>query len=451
MRYLNIFSDFLGSVAVPVVLCVAAVFLFPNVIKVLRCGEWKNDKQTGQKTKKFAKKTPFQALTLALAGTLGVGNITGVASALTLGGPGSVFWMCLGAVLVLPVKYAEVFLALRFRKRGKNSWYGGAMYYIRDGLIHLIGKKYAAALGGGFAIFCCANSLITGTILQANAAATVFPKSKQCVVGILLAALLSLSITYGVSRIEKITVKIIPILAGFYILVSLYVIVTNISYLPSVIADICRSAFTPKAVLGSAAGIGVREAFRLGLIRGILSNEAGCGTSPTAHASADTDDPKKQAGLGVVEVVVDTLVLCSLTAFVMLISNAKYNNIPFGQSIDAAPLALHSFEAVTGEVVYYLLTASIVLFAFSTILAQLFYGTAAIRYLTNKKSAIVVYNVASLVCTVLGSVISAPILWFMADTLIGTMTVINGIVLILLRKYCSVPITKESRPPDDRR
>jgi len=440
------FSELLGSVIVPLSLITAVLFLLPQIpiLHILSPKNFISSLRSPGKNKHKSKKTGFQALTIALAGTLGVGNITGVASALVAGGPGAVFWMNVGAFFVLIIKYAEVYLAVIFRKRDSSGWAGGAMYYISYGLQKKFPPKVSSYLGAIFAILCCANSLITGNIVQSNAASTIFPENKHAIVGILLASSIALALFFGISRIEKITVKIIPTLAVFYILVSFYILLTNLTEIPSVISDIVTSAFSLRAVCGSAVGFTVQHALRFGLMRGILSNEAGCGTSPTAHASAETDSPHKQACLGIVEVLVDTPILCSLTALVILISDRRHHFIQWGKEVDSAPLALDAFRSMTCDTVYYLLIFSIVLFAFATILAQLYYGTVAIKYLTNKKGAIVFYNIASLVCTVVGSVISAPTLWLSADLIIGIMTVFNSVVLILLRKHFQQDSRKES-------
>ena len=424
MTILSLLSDLLGTVLTPVMLILAAVFLLPYV-KPRRF--FRSLKESGV--------SPLRSLSVALAGTLGVGNITGVAAALMSGGPGAVFWMWAGAVLVLGVKYAEVNLAVRYRLPSGKGWTGGAMYYIRDG----IGGRSAAVFGGVFAVLCCLNSLITGNIVQSNAASGVFREDSRLVCGIVLALLTGLAVLYGTRKIEKITSALIPALTGMYILISLCIIGANLPLIPGILRDIIRSAFTGRAVLGGTAGFGIREAFRFGIMRGIFSNEAGCGTSPTAHAAADTKSPHHQAVLGMVEVIFDTLILCTLTALVLLIGDCKFGLIPWGTAADAAPVTLEIFRTLGGGTVYRILQGSVLLFAFSTVIAQIYYGTAAIRYLSGKRAPQVIYTALSVICACAGSVISSPVMWMLADGIIGIMTAVNCGVLIILRRRIAPP------------
>ena len=424
MTLLSLLSDLLGTVLTPTMLTLAAVFLIPHV-KPRRF--FRSLKESGP--------SPFRSLSVALAGTLGVGNITGVAAALMAGGPGAVFWMWAGAVLVLGVKYAEVNLAVRYRLPSGKGWMGGAMYYIRDG----IGGGYAAALGGLFALLCCLNSLITGNIVQSNAAAGVFREDSRLLCGIILALLTGLAILFGTHRIEKITSALIPVLTGVYILITMGIIFSNLPLIPGIFRDILSAAFTGRAVLGSAAGFGVHQAFRFGIMRGIFSNEAGCGTSPTAHAAADTKSPHHQAVLGMVEVIFDTLILCTLTALVLLIGDAKFGLIPWGTDTDAAPVTLDVFRCLGGDMGYRILRISVLLFAFSTVIAQIYYGNAAIRYLSGKRLPRILYTLLSVICACAGSVISSPVMWMLADGIIGIMTAVNCGVLIRLRRRIVPP------------
>lgn len=436
MRIFEILSNFLGSFLTPVCLLAAALLLFPK-IRPARLLNPRSFLRTLRDFPENAENTPFAALSMALAGTLGVGNITGVASALVSGGPGAVFWMWAGAVFSIIVKYAEVYLAVKFR-RHDGQWYGGAMYYIRDGL-QVSGKlPYAAAsaLGGVFAVLCCLNSLVTGNIVQSNAAACVMPAEYRLTCGTVLGVLVFLSLLYGSRKIEKITAKLMPPLTAVYMIIAVTILVCNASLLPEVIGDIVRSAFAPRAVLGGTVGFTVREGIRFGVMRGIFSNEAGCGTSPTAHAVSDTKSPHHQACCGVVEVVFDTLILCTMTALVLLIADRRYGILPWKSDADTAAVTLEAFRSLTGDAVYWILMIAVVLFAYGTIIAQIYYGTVAIRYLTRKKVPMLVYYALSAVCTVVGSVIASPVMWTLADVIIGIMTVINCAVLILLRRQC---------------
>ena len=433
---LTTLSAFLGTVVTPVSLVLASsvAFIRTGFLRVLSPKRFLRDLRD---LPPDAAKTPAEALSVALAGTLGVGNITGVASALISGGPGAVFWMWMGALAVLPVKYAEVSLAVQFRRRGKDGFFGGAMYYIRDGLASVLSPRSSAFLGGVFAVLCCLNSLVTGNIVQSNAAACVFPRESRLWCGIVLALLVLIPMLVGAEKISRITSAVIPVLCVFYAGLALYIIIANISLVPSVFADIFVSAFSVRSFCGGAVGFTVSRAMRFGIMRGIFSNEAGCGTSPTAHASADTKSPHHQACYGIVEVVFDTLVLCTLTALVLLIADRRFSCLPWGENTDVSPVTLASFTALTAEPIYYLLVASVFLFAYSTVIAQLYYGTVALGYFSDKKTPRLIYSVLSLAACVSGSVITAPVMWTLADTLIGIMTAVNCAVIVMLRRRLS--------------
>jgi len=274
MRILEVLSEILGILLTPAVLLLTALLLFP-VIRPARLLNPKRFVRTLCDLPGHAKISPFSALSTALAGTLGVGNITGVASALVSGGAGAVFWMWAGAVVSVIVKYAEVYLAVKFRREERGERLGGAMYYIRDGLSSVRGIPYrhAAALGSVFAVLCCLNSLLTGNIVQANAAACVMPEEYRLTCGAVLGLLVFASILYGSRRIEVITSRLMPPLTAVYLLIAGTILVRHASLLPAVTADIFRSAFAPRAVLGGTVGFTVREGIRFGVMRGIFSNE----------------------------------------------------------------------------------------------------------------------------------------------------------------------------------
>ncbi len=431
MKILDFLSEGLGIYLTPAVLLLSALILLPR-LPLRRLMNPKTFLRILRDLPDNAQTTPLSSLSMALAGTLGVGNITGVASALMAGGAGAVFWMWAGSIVSIVVKYAEVFLAVKFRRENDGGKTGGAMYYIRDGL-RMKGNR-SAVLGGMFAVLCVLNSLITGNIVQANAAVSVLPGKFRLSGGIVLAFLVSISVLYGRRKTEKITAKLMPPLTGVYILLAGGILVRNASLLPEILGEILSSAFAPRAVFGGTVGFTVREGIRFGVMRGIFSNEAGCGTSPTAHAIADTKSPPHQACFGVVEVVFDTLILCTLTAFVLLTADRRYGLLPWKTDADAAGVTLSAFRALAGDTAGVLLTGSVILFAFGTILAQMYYGSTAIGYLTKKKLPLLGYFVLSAGSTVTGAVIAPPLMWTLADILLGGMTVINCAVLVLLRK-----------------
>ncbi len=432
---MNIFeslSAILGTIITPAILFLSSAVVSPD-IKILKVLRPRRFLRSLADLPEGSRSSPLRALSVALAGTLGVGNITGVASALIAGGPGAIFWMWAGALVVLSVKYAEVNLAVLFRRKNDDGYYGGAMYYIRDGLSRIVRPRTAAVLGGVFALLCCSNSLITGNIVQSNAAACIFPGKYRIYCGLAIGACVLVSIIYGAKKVERITSSLIPTLTAVYIIISLCVIFFNLSYVPSVLIDIVSSAFSGRAIFGAAAGFSVREAMRFGIMRGIFSNEAGCGTSPIAHASAETKSPHNQACYGIVEVVFDTLILCTMTALVLLIADARFGIIPWHSNADASPVTLESFRILGGDLSYYILCVSVVLFAFATIIAQIYYGVISIGYLTSKKTPQIIYSILSVGCAIGGSVISSPVMWLSADIIIGIMTAVNCIVIVLLR------------------
>lgn len=362
--------------------------------------------------------TPLRAMSMALAGTLGVGNIAGVASAVVAGGAGAVFWMWASALLAMAVKYAEVALAVSHRRRGEDGWYGGAMYYIAD--------TVSPVLGGVFAVLCIANSIITGNILQSNAAASVCSDAVAPVIVGIVMCVMTLAVTVGpVKRISDVTVRLIPFLSAVYVFLSLGIIVLNASRLPQVISDIFTSAFSFRAAAGGVGGYGITRALRFGVSRGILSNEAGCGTAPTAHASADTDSPHAQGAFGIFEVFVDTVVICTLTAAVVLL-------LPDYGGEDGVRLSVLAYRTFAGNGAGIMIAASVVLFAYATVVCQSYYGIVALRYFTKSPAAKTVYLTVFALSCIVGAVIAPPVMWGLADLCVALMTVLNVCVLLYL-------------------
>ena len=376
------------------------------------------------------KSSPFKSMCTALAGTLGVGNIAGVGTAITAGGPGSIFWMWVGAILCMSVKYSEVALAVKYRNYSKTrGFYGGSMYTMKKALRNRLGARKAHLIGGVFSVLCIVNSFIMGNMIQSNAAGSTFSSRTQ-LVGILLAGGLLLSAILGYKKISSITLLLIPPLSAVYLILSLSIIVGNYQLLPSIISKIIGSAFSKRAVAGGIYGFGIKEAVRFGITRGIFSNEAGCGTAPSAHASADVKSPHHQGCYGIFEVIADTLVLCSMTAFVILISDNMLGHTQISDGID---LTLRAFEFLLGKWAYYVTGISVILFAFATLIAQLFYGDIAIGYFTDSKIPRVIFVGLSVLFCYMGSTIKPCVIWTWADIIIGIMTVINTIVLLMLR------------------
>ena len=364
--------------------------------------------------------SPFKAVTMALAGTLGVGNIAGVATAITAGGAGAVFWMMLSALASMLIKYSEIVLAVKYRrKRNKGEFYGGAMYYIRDGIGN--GSKIAAV----FAVVCLLSSFTLGNIIQVSAAADAFEmvfNIPPMAVGIFFAVSSFIVIWGGIKSISEFTVKLIPFLSLTFIIFSMYIIILNYEIIPNITVDILHRAFTPSATLGGISGFIIMKSLRFGVARGIMSNEAGCGTAPIAHAGAFTDNPAEQGCWGIFEVFVDTIILCSMTACVILIY--KYSN---PADCDGIILALKAYESCLGSLADYVISISVLCFAFGTVICWSYYGIECIRFLAPKSVWTKLYIIIYCLVTMYGAVVSNNIIWELSDLFTGTMTVINTI------------------------
>lgn len=382
--------------------------------------------------------SPVAALTMALAGTLGVGNVAGVATAIVAGGPGAVLWMILGALAAMSVKYAEVYLAVRWRRcrteKGKTAFFGGAMYYMRDALSVTVrtdyGRRAAAVIGGTFAILCTANALLTGNIIQVRAAVSCVPMP-PLLFGILF-ALLAVAASYGgTKQVSTLSMYLIPALSILYVGLSLLILTAHIRDIPSVLQLIWEEAWAIRPAAGGLAGFGISRAVRFGITRGIFSNEAGCGTSPTAHASADTPSAHHQGCLGIFEVFADTVLLCSLTAVVILL----YVD---GKGLDGIELSLAAYSGLCGEIggawlaslAGWIMRIAIVLFAFATVVCQSCYGMEALRYFLPGRAARGIYLTLSAGAILIGSIISPGIMWQIADLVISLMTCLNVVCLL---------------------
>ena len=361
---------------------------------------------------------------------MGVGNIAGVSTAIISGGPGAVFWMWIGAIVSMSVKYAEVALAVKNRNIDKSgNYFGGTMYTIAKATKKYIGKNIASFLGGIFALLCIANSFIMGNLVQSNAASSVF-RSEGKKIGLILAVCLLATAIVGFKRISSITYILIPPLSGIYIIFSLSIIFRYYYLIPAIIINIIKCATSVGAVTGGICGFGIKEAIRFGITRGIFSNEAGCGTAPSAHASADVKSPHHQGCFGIFEVIADTLVLCTMSALVILIYDST---VGLDKRTNGIEIALYAFKKLLGTGAYYIIGISVILFAFATLIAQLYYGHIAIGYFTDSKIPRIIFVGLSVLFCYLGSIIEPGVIWIWADIIIGIMTVINTTVLLLLR------------------
>ena len=380
--------------------------------------------------------TPFQAVCTALAATVGTGNIAGVAGAIAIGGPGAVFWMWISALLGMCTKFAEVTLAVHYReKNAQGDYVGGPMYFIKNGL----GKKgmllaYAFALFGAIAVFGTGNATQVNTITAAIDSALINygllsdSGIELCnlIIGIVIAVVVGLIMLGGIKRIGKVAEKLVPFMALMYIILALGIIVLNIKQIPAVLGAIVQGAFQPAAVTGGVVG-SFFLSMKKGVSRGIFSNEAGLGTGSIAHACADTRDPVKQGMFGIFEVFMDTIVICTMTALVILLSGI---DIPYGQSA-GAELTISGFTKVYGNWVSIFTAISMCCFAFSTILGWGLYGSRCVEFLFGSK-VIRVYTILYALVSIVGATVDLGLIWGISDTFNGLMAIPNLIAVFLL-------------------
>jgi AGCS family alanine or glycine:cation symporter len=380
--------------------------------------------------------TPFQALSTALASTVGVGNIAGVSTAIFLGGPGALFWLLVSGLLGMSTKFAEIAVALHYRERDASGIVrGGAMYVLSKGL----GMRW---LGTVFALLTALAAFGIGNMVQANSVAEAVRTSfgvPPPLTGAVMAALTALVILGGIKRIAEVTQFLVPLMCLVYLLGALVVVIRYIEAIPGVVALVLDSAFSGHAAAGGFAGAGVISAMRYGVARGLFSNEAGLGSAPIVHASAVTDHPVRQACYGIFEVFVDTLVVCLLTGFVVLSTGVWQS----GQT--GAALAAQAFATgLPGEWGHFIVGFGLIAFAFSTVIGWAYYGETGITFLFGSKAALP-YRLVWVVFVFLGAVGSLHVIWDIADTLNGLMAIPNLIgvlaslplLLRLIREFFS--------------
>ena len=380
--------------------------------------------------------TPFQAVCTALAATVGTGNIAGVAGAIAIGGPGAVFWMWISAALGMCTKFSEVTLAVHFREtNARGELIGGPMYYIKNGL----GKnwRWLAAL---FSLFGVLTVFGTGNATQVNTITTAINSAllnyhlinedavstSNLIIGIIIAILVATVLLGGVKRIGRVTEKLVPFMALIYIVLSVGVILLILNRVPSVFASIVEGAFSPASVTGGVVG-SFFLSMKKGVSRGIFSNEAGLGTGSIAHACADTKKPVKQGFFGIFEVFTDTIVICTLTALVILCSGTP---VGYGEAA-GAELTISGFTSTYGNWVSIFTAIALCCFAFSTIIGWGLYGARCIEYLLKEKS-IKPFMVAYSLVAIIGATADLGLMWSIAETFNGLMAIPNLIALFLL-------------------
>ena len=436
MKILEFCNSYLLGVAVPLSLGLAGLFFlirlraFPllHPVRLVRTVMTKS-RQGGI--------SPGRALSMALAGVLGVGNLVGVSAALASGGPGALFWMWVSATLAMLLKYAETVLALRHRREGR----GGAMYYMVDafrGRWAGVGRGIALA----FAALCLIDAMSMGCVVQVNAMASAL-QGQWGIPTLAVGAVTSLAVFIvglgGARSVSGATERLVPLMSVGFVVVSLMAIAPHASRLPSLLADVCRSAFATEAagqsMLGGVGGFLLSRALRFGTMRGLLSNEAGCGTSPMAHATADTEDAAKQGCLGIVEVFVDTHLLCTMTALVVLLSwdsVATLGDSPMLMTVRAYELLLGPWAGV-------FLCVAVLFFGLATLFCWSHYAGESCVYLVGERGGrcdlwrrlcLFVY---CLFCVV-GAVVAPDSVWTVADFSIGCMTLLNVFVLCRMHR-----------------
>ena len=406
--------------------------------------------------------TPFQAVSTALAATVGTGNIAGVTGAIAVGGPGAVFWMWVSAIFGMVTKYAEVVLSVRYRERNaQGDWVGGPMYYIRNGL------------GRGFgwlaSLFCILSALAAfgiGNMTQVNTIATsintaidafggdtaahtvaLFGQTvpiSSIVIGVIVSAIVTLVLFGGIKRIGAVAETLVPVMAAVYILSSLVVVGSNIGSLGKIFAMIFQGAFSAEAALGGAFGITIMTTIQKGVGRGVFSNEAGLGSAPIAHAATSERNPVMQGMYGIFEVFMDTIVICSLTAFTVLCGVESGVAIEWGQSAGTELVAAAFGTVFGGKAGAMIVAVGITLFALSTILSWSLYGTRCFEFLTGGRG-VKAYQIIFVIVVIIGATLELELVWDIADTLNGFMAVPNlvallglsGVVIRLTREHFS--------------
>ena len=389
--------------------------------------------------------TPFQAVSTALAATVGTGNIAGVTGAICVGGPGAVFWMWVSALFGMVTKYAEVVLAVRYRERNaQGDWVGGPMYYIRNGLgkgwnwlacvFCVLGALAAFGIGNMTQVNTIASSINTAidSFGGSTAAYTVelFGQTvpiSSVMTGCVIAMIVGMVLFGGIKRIGAVAEKMVPVMAAIYIVASLIVVGGNIGSLGTVFGMIFKGAFSAEAALGGAFGITIMTTIQKGVGRGVFSNEAGLGSAPMAHAASSERDPVKQGLYGIFEVFMDTIVICTLTALTLLCGAA--DKIVWGESAGAELIAA-SFSSIFGAQMGSMMVAvGITLFALSTILSWSLYGSRCFEFLTGGKG-VRAYQILFVIVVVIGATLKLDLVWNIADTLNGFMAVPNLVALL---------------------
>ena len=430
MQIISFLNKYVFGIGVPVFLIALGMFFCVRLrffhilhpIKTLKCLFEKNDNDGVSSAK---------ALTLALAGTLGVGNMVGVASAIALGGYGAIFWMWISALVAMLLKYAEIVLAMKHRSFDSSGKpYGSAMLYIKECFKN---GRFARSIAAIFAFLCVLNSISMGSMIQVNSAASAMSgvfKIPPIITGALLSAVSFFAIKKGASGVLGFTEKLVPFMTVGFVVLSLGVICSQPTRAINAIELIFEYAISFRSASGGIVGFLTSRALRYGTMRGILSNEAGCGTAPAAHAVSDCKTPAKQGVWGIFEVFVDTVLLCTLTAIVIIMGNDAVKSCGENYMM----MTVEAYGYALGDFARYFIALSVLLFGFATILCWGYYGLSSVRYLCSNKRAGEFFLFVYALSVVLGAVVSSDIIWESADFAIGAMTLINLTVLLIMNR-----------------
>ena len=382
--------------------------------------------------------SPFQSLMTALSATVGTGNIVGVATAMVLGGPGALVWMWISALFGLSTKYGESVLAVKYRETNSvGEMSGGPMYAMKNG----IGGAFGSVMATLFALFAVFSSFGIGNMTQANSIASAIQTSfgvSTTTTGAVITVLSLLILVRGIRSIGAVSSVIVPLMAALYFIAAIVAILTNISAIPAGVAEIFRMAFSMDAVTGGVGGSIVASmltAMRWGVARGVFSNEAGMGSAPIAAAAARTDHPSRQGYVNMTGTFFDTMIICMLTGLVIASSGALGMTDPAtGKLVSGANLTILAFKSAFGESAPLIVSVSLALFAFSTILGWEYYGEKSLEYLVSARPAIMAYRVIFSLITFVGATTTLEIVWNFSDTMNGLMSIPNLICLIWLSK-----------------
>lgn len=426
---LEFINKYLLGTAVPVSLTLTGVYFlfklkffpvtrFPTVVRSF--------KRNG--------KSSFGALALSLAGTLGVGNMVGVASAIFSGGFGAVFWMWVSAAVASVLKYAEILLAMRHRTCSSEGFKGGAPYYIKS----VLSKKFpaaGAAVASLFALLCVINCFSMGAVMQTHAVSGAFElvfDAKKAVGGGIVAVLVAFVAVGGAKRITRLTSAMVPFMSLFYLLISLAVIIPRAELLPEVFGRIFKSAFSFESAAGGVGGFLLSRSLRFGVMRGLFSNEAGCGTSPTAHISSDSH-PCEQGFMGILEVFIDTVLLCSMTAFAVML---RYDSLTsLAEKPMQAVISAYSgaFSPAFGDFVEVMMAFMVFCFGFAAVSCLAHYAFECLKFLPVKRPSRRIFALAYGAAAFAGAFVSSEAAWAVSDATVGAMTLINLAILLFCR------------------